>query len=245
MQDLDGKTAIVTGGARGIGEAIARRLAHAGTRVVVADIDGDAAAAVAARIGGVAVTADVAVPAQVEAMVRTCTERFGGLDIAVNNAGIGGAMAPLADYPPDVWDRVIAVNLSSVFHCMRSEIAVMRAAGRGSIVNMASMLGQVAFPTISAYVAAKHGVVGLTKAAALDHGEDGIRINAVGPTFITTELVTSTVDQEALDALAAGHPGGRLGAPEEVAELVAWLASDAASLAQGGFYPADGGWLAR
>ena len=112
-----------------------------------------------------------------------------------------------------MWDRVIAVNLSSVFHCMRSGIAVMHAAGRGSIVNMASMLGQVAFPSVSAYVAAKHGVVGLTKAAALDHAADGIRINAVGPTFITTELVTSTIDQEGLDAFAAGHPGGRLGAP--------------------------------
>jgi NAD(P)-dependent dehydrogenase (short-subunit alcohol dehydrogenase family) len=245
MQDLDGKSAIVTGGGRGLGAAIAQRLAAAGTRVVVADIDGEAAAAVADAIGGVAVTTDVTMPEQVDAMVRTCTERFGSLDIAVNNAGIGGAMAPLADYPPDVWDRVITTNLSSVFHCMRSEITVMRAAGRGSIVNMASVLGQVAFPSVSAYVAAKHGVVGLTKAAALDHAADGIRINAVGPTFITTELVTSTIDQEGLDALAAGHPGGRLGAPAEVAELVAWLASDAASLAQGGFYPADGGWLAR
>jgi 2-dehydro-3-deoxy-L-rhamnonate dehydrogenase (NAD+) len=106
-------------------------------------------------------------------------------------------------------------------------------------------MSQVAFPTISAYVAAKHGVLGLTKAAALDHAADGIRINAVGPTFILTELVTSTIDQEGLDALAAGHPGGRLGSAEEVAELVAWLASDAASLAQGGFYPVDGGWTAR
>jgi NAD(P)-dependent dehydrogenase (short-subunit alcohol dehydrogenase family) len=245
MQDLDGKSAIVTGGGRGLGAAIAQRLAAAGTRVVIADLDGEAAAAVADAVGGVAVTTDVSVPAQVDAMVRVCTKTFGGLDIAVNNAGIGGVMAPLADYPTDVWDRVMSVNLSSVFHCMRSEIAVMRAAGGGSIVNMASMLGQVAFPSVSAYVAAKHGVVGLTKAAALDHAADGIRINAVGPTFITTELVTSTIDQEGLDALAAGHPGGRLGTPEEVAELVAWLASDAASLAQGGFYPADGGWLAR
>jgi NAD(P)-dependent dehydrogenase (short-subunit alcohol dehydrogenase family) len=245
VQDLAGKSAIVTGGARGIGEAVARRLAAAGTRVVVADLDADGAAAVAASIGGVAVTADVSDPTQVAAMVATCVERLGGLDIAVNNAGIGGAMAPLADYPPDVFDRVIAVNLASVFHCMQAEIAVMRAAGHGSIVNMASMVGQVAFPAISAYVAAKHGVVGLTKAAALDHGGDGIRINAVGPTFILTELVTSSVDRETLDALAAGHPGGRLGTADEVAELVAWLASDAASLAQGGFYPADGGWLAR
>jgi NAD(P)-dependent dehydrogenase (short-subunit alcohol dehydrogenase family) len=245
VEDLAGKSAIVTGAGRGIGEAIARRLAAAGTRVLVADLDEAAARDVASAIDGIAVTADVTDPAQVEAMVRTCTERLGALDIAVNNAGIGGAMAPLADYPQDVWDRVIAVNLTAVFRCMQAEIAVMRAAGRGSIVNMASMLGAVAFPTVSAYVAAKHGVVGLTKAAALDHAADGIRINAVGPTFILTELVTSTIDQEGLDALAAGHPGGRLGAPSEVAELVAWLASDGASLAQGGFYPADGGWLAR
>jgi NAD(P)-dependent dehydrogenase (short-subunit alcohol dehydrogenase family) len=245
MGELDGRAAIVTGGGRGIGEAIARRLAAAGARVVVADIDGASAEAVAADIDGSAVAADVTDPAQVEAMVLACTERFGALDIAVNNAGVPGVMAPTADYPPDVWDRVIAVNLSSVFHCMRHEIPAMRASGGGSIVNMASMLSTVAFPAISAYVAAKHGVLGLTKAAALDHAADGIRINAVGPTFILTELVTSTIDQEGLDALAAGHPGGRLGTSEEVAELVAWLASDAASLAQGGFYPLDGGWTAR
>lgn len=245
MEDLAGKSALVTGAAHGIGEAIARRLAAAGAHVVVADIDGDAAQAIAAAIDGHAVTADVTVPQQVDAMVQACVTRFDGLDIAVNNAGIGGVMAPMADYPVDAWDRVLQVNLTSVFHCMRAEIAVMREAGRGSIVNIASILGQVAFPAISAYVAAKHGVVGLTKAAALDHAADGIRINAVGPTFILTELVTSTIDQAGLDALAAGHPGGRLGAPEEVAELVAWLASDAASLAQGGFYPADAGWLAR
>ena len=245
MGDLSGRSALVTGAGRGIGEAIARRLAAGGARVLVADIDGDAAARVAGSVDGIAATADVTDDAQVEAMVRTCTERLGGLDIAVNNAGIGGAMAPTADYPPGEWDRVIAVNLTAVFTCMRHEIAVMRAAGHGAIVNIASVMAQVAFPTISAYVAAKHGVLGLTKAAALDHAADGIRINAVGPTFILTELVTSTIDQEGLDMLAAGHPGGRLGTADEVAELVAWLASDAASLAQGGFYPVDGGWTAR
>jgi NAD(P)-dependent dehydrogenase (short-subunit alcohol dehydrogenase family) len=245
MGELAGKAAIVTGAGRGIGEAVARRLAAAGATVVAADIDGDSAARVAASIDGVAVTADVTDDDQVEAMVRACTERFGRLDIAVNNAGIPGVMTPTADYPPDAWDRVIAVNLTAVFTCMRHEIAVMRAAGSGSIVNIASIMSQVAFPTISAYVAAKHGVLGLTKAAALDHAADGIRINAVGPTFILTELVTSTIDEDGLDALAAGHPGGRLGSAEEVAELVAWLASDAASLAQGGFYPVDGGWTAR
>jgi NAD(P)-dependent dehydrogenase (short-subunit alcohol dehydrogenase family) len=245
MGELAGKAAIVTGGGRGIGEAIARRLAAAGARVLVADIDGDSASRVATSIDGVAVTADVTDDDQVEAMVRACTDRFGALDIAVNNAGVPGVMAPTADYPPEAWDRVIAVNLTSVFTCMRHEIAAMRAADGGSIVNMASVMSQVAFPAISAYVAAKHGVVGLTKAAALDHAADGIRINAVGPTFILTELVTSTIDQDGLDALAAGHPAGRLGSAEEVAELVAWLASDAASLAQGGFYPVDGGWMAR
>lgn len=245
MAKLAGKAAIVTGAGRSIGAAIARRLAAGGARVLVADIDGDSAARVGASIDGDAVTGDVADGDQVEAMVRACTDRFGALDIAVDNAGIPGVMAPIADYPPEAWDRVIAVNLTSVFTCMRHEIAVMRAAGGGSIVNIASSMSQVGFPTISAYVAAKHGVLVLTKAAAVDHAADGIRINAVGPTFILTEHVTSTIDQDGLDALAAGQPGGRLGSAEEITELVAWLASDAASLAQGGFYPVDGGWMAR
>jgi NAD(P)-dependent dehydrogenase (short-subunit alcohol dehydrogenase family) len=151
----------------------------------------------------------------------------------------------MADYPVDMWDRVVSTNLSSVFYCMRGEIAAMRERGGGAIVNMASVMSQVGFPNISAYVAAKHGVLGLTKAAAIDHAAEGIRINAVGPTFILTDLVKSTMDEGVQQMLADNHPIRRLGLSEEVAELVAWLASDAASLVNGSFHPVDGGWLAQ
>jgi len=140
---------------------------------------------------------------------------------------------------------VIATNLSGVFYGMRSQIPAMKRAGGGSIVNMASILGQVGFLRVCAYVAAKHGVVGLTKAAALEHAAEKIRINSVGPAFIKTPLVEKTLDPETLEGLVALHPIGRLGEPVEVAELVAWLASDEASFASGAYYPVDGGYLAR
>ena len=248
--ELSDKSAIVTGAGAGIGEAVATLLASRGARVLAADINGEAADRTAATItdnGGEAsaVVVDVTDPAAVRTMVDTCVKRFGQLDIAVNNAGIPGVMAPTADYPVETWDKVIAVNLSSVFYCIRSEIPTMRTTGGGAIVNMASVMSQVGFPNISAYVAAKHGVLGLTKAAAIDHAGEGIRINAVGPTFILTDLVKSTMDKDVQQFLADNHPVRRLGTVEEVAELVAWLASDASSLVNGSFHPVDGGWLAQ
>jgi NAD(P)-dependent dehydrogenase (short-subunit alcohol dehydrogenase family) len=193
----------------------------------------------------VAVRVDVADAASVEAMIASAVERFGGLDIGVNNAGIGGPMAPTGEYPLDGWRAVMSVNLDGVFYCTREEIRAMRERGGGSIVNMASILGSVGFANSVAYVSAKHGVLGLTKNAALEHATDGIRVNAVGPGFIRTPLVESAMDADALAFLESLHALGRLGASEEVAELVGWLASDAASFVTGSYYPIDGGYLAR
>jgi NAD(P)-dependent dehydrogenase (short-subunit alcohol dehydrogenase family) len=250
LLDLTGKVAVVTGGGSGIGEACAKLMARRGAKVVVADIDAEPAEAVAKTIasdGGeaLAVRVDVADAASVEAMIASAVERFGGLDIGVNNAGIGGPMAPTGEYPLDGWRAVISVNLDGVFYCTREEIRVMRERGGGSIVNMASILGSVGFANSVAYVSAKHGVVGLTKNAALEHASDGIRVNAVGPGFIRTPLVESALDADALAFIESLHALGRLGTSEEVAELVGWLASDAASFVTGSYYPVDGGYLAR
>ena len=245
-----GKVALVTGGGSGIGEACAHRLARDGAAVLVADIDFDHASAVADAVtaaGGRAepYQADVSDPAAVDEMVQAAVDRLGGLDVGVNNAGIGGAQAPTGEYPLDSWRAVMGVNLDGVFYCTRAEIRVMKERGGGSIVNMASILGAVGFPGAVAYVAAKHGVVGLTQNAALEHAADGIRVNAVGPGFIHTPLVEASLDTDALAFLEGQHALSRLGRPEEVAELVAWLASDAASFATGAYYPLDGGYLAR
>lgn len=248
-REFDGKVALVTGAASGIGAAVARLLGARGARVVVADLNGAGAAEVAQAIaaaGGKAAphVVDMGVPDQVEAMVRFAEERFGALHLAVNNAGISGGAHPTAEYPLDTWAKVIDINLNSVFWSMRAEIPAMRRAGGGAIVNMASILGQVGFAGAPAYVAAKHGVVGLTKAAALDHAAEGIRVTAVGPAFIDTPLLAD-MDRAAYDQLIALHPAGRLGRAEEVAEVTAFLLSDRASFTNGGYYPVDGGYLAR
>lgn len=251
MGELDGRVALVTGGGSGIGRATAEAYARAGARVVVADMDEDGAQETAEAVrsaGGEAavVRVDVSRADECAAMVARAVERFGALHVACNNAGIGGEMNPLADYSVEGWERVIAVNLSSVFYGMKYEIPAMLAARGGAIVNMSSILGAVGFAGASAYVAAKHGMLGLTQNAALEYSARGIRVNAVGPAFIRTPLIADLERDEATrEALLAAHPIGRLGEPEEVAELVLFLSSDRASFITGAYYPVDGGYLAR
>ena len=245
--DLEGKVVLVTGAGSGIGEACAHRAAAGGARVAVVDITREAAERVASEIGGDAraIVADVAEEGSVADMVATVVEQFGRLDGAINNAGIGGAQFGVGDYSLDDWRRVMRVNLDGVFLCLREEIRAMRTTGGGSIVNMASVLAAAGYPEQVAYVTSKHALVGLTRVAALDHASDGIRVNAVGPAFILTPLVEQTMTPEAIAAVAPMHALGRWGRPEEVAEMTAWLLSDAASFATATFYPLDGGLLAR
>ncbi len=246
---MDGKVGLVTGGGSGIGRAVALAYAREGAAVVVSDLNeagGRETCALVAAARGRAVffRADVAKPAECEALVAEAVRAFGRLDVACNNAGIGGTIAPIAEQPIEAWDRVIAVNLSSVFYCMRAQIPRMLEVGGGAIVNMASILGAVGFAGSAAYVAAKHGLLGLTQNAALEYAAKGIRVNVVGPAFIDTPLL-SVLDAATRAALAALHPIGRIGRPEEVAELVAWLSSDRASFMAGAYVPVDGGYLAR
>lgn len=247
---FDAKVALVTGAASGIGAAVALQLARGGAKVVLADMDRDGAAKAEKaieRAGGQAAVfeLDVADASQVEAMVAFTEQTFGGLHMAVNNAGIGGPSAPTADYPLEDWRKVIDVNLNSVFFCMRYEIAAMLRAGGGAIVNMASILGSVGFSGSSAYVAAKHGMVGLTKTTAIEYASQGIRINAVGPGFIDTPLLSENLDADTLASVAALHPIGRLGRSEEVAALTCFLLSDEASFVTGSCHLVDGGYVAR
>jgi NAD(P)-dependent dehydrogenase (short-subunit alcohol dehydrogenase family) len=252
-EGFDGKVALVTGGGSGIGEATARLLAAAGSKVVVADFDEETGAAVAASVrdaGGIAdfFAVDVSSYDDARAMVDHTMQLHGRLDVAVNNAGIGGDQAPTGEHSPEEWRRVMAVNLDGVFFGMRHQIpAMLDGSGEsgGSIVNMASILGSVGFAGSPAYVAAKHGVVGLTRAAAIEYAAQGIRVNAVGPGFIATPLVEASLEPDAMEAVKALHPIGRLGTAEEVARLVGFLCSDAASFCTGGYHVVDGGYTAR
>lgn len=246
---FDGKTAIVTGAASGIGKAIAGELAASGATVIVADLNPDQAAAAAAEIaatGGRALpfAVNVADPAAVEAMVDFAVAETGGLDLLVNNAGIGGERAAVGDYSIEGWRQVIDINLNGVFYGLRFGIAAMRASGGGAIVNMASILGSVGSAGIAGYVTAKHALLGLTKTAALDHAADGIRVNAIGPGYIETPLLDG-LDREVHDALKTLHPLGRLGTPEEVAALACFLLSDRASFITGSYHLVDGGYTAQ
>lgn len=251
MPLFDGKVALVTGGGSGIGQAACHLYAREGAKVVVSDIDEKGGAEVVRIIQDRAgeatfIKADVSRSEDCESMVQAALERFGRLDIAFNNAGIGGEASLTADYSIESWQKVIDINLSGVFYCTKYEIPAMLQSGGGAIVNMASVLGQAAFAQSLAYVAAKHGVVGLTKTTAVEYGNQGIRVNAVGPGFIRTPLISNLEeDQQIRDYLVSLHPMGRLGESEEVAELVVWLSSDKASFINGAYYPVDGGYLAR
>lgn len=248
---LKNKIVLVTGASSGIGRAVALVCAREGAKLVVSDVHataGEETAAMVRALGADAffVAADVGKPEDHKALVDKTVALFGRLDVACNNAGIGGPSAATADYPIDGWAQVININLSGVFYGMQQQITAMLKTGGGSIVNVASVLGAVAFAKSPAYTAAKHGVVGLTQAAALEYGTQNIRINAVGPGFIRTPMISELEkDSAANDMLVAAHPIGRLGRAEEVAELVAWLASDHASFVTAAYYPVDGGYLAR
>jgi NAD(P)-dependent dehydrogenase (short-subunit alcohol dehydrogenase family) len=247
---FNGKVAIVTGGASGIGLACSETFARGGASVVVADINeeiGNRAVASIKGNGGQAIftRTDVGRPEDVRAMVEAAISNFGRLDIAVNNAGIGGEAAPTGDYSIEGWLKVININLNSVFYCMRYQIPRMLETGGGAIVNMASILGSVGFANSSAYVAAKHGIVGLTKNAAIEYAKQGIRVNSVGPGFIMTPLIESALDEATQGVISAMHPIGRMGESQEVADLVAFLCSDAASFMTGGYYLVDGGYTAQ
>jgi NAD(P)-dependent dehydrogenase (short-subunit alcohol dehydrogenase family) len=246
---LENKVALITGAGSGIGKAAATLFAKVGAKVVISDVseqNGNSAVEDIKKTGGDAffVKADSAKPEENEALVKQTLAHYGALDIAVNNAGIGGPLGTTGEYPIDGWQKVIEINLSGVFYGLRYQIPAMLERG-GSIVNIASILGQAGTKFSPAYVAAKHGVVGLTKAAALEYADKKIRINAVGPGYIKTPLVENSLDKEALHALVGLHPIGRLGEAEEVAELILWLASSKASFVTGAYYPVDGGYLAQ
>lgn len=250
---LEGKAALVTGGARGIGRATALLFAREGARVAVADLSGDGAAETVADInaaGGQAISieADVTRPDQVAAMVAAAVASFGRLDCAFNNAGIAGyqvgaAGKKTAEWSEEAFDRMIAVNLKGVWLSMRSEIEQMAKQGGGAIVNTASIAGLVGLPTSSAYVASKHGVIGLTKTAAIEYAESGIRVNAVCPGYIETEMTREVMARRG-DQIMATTPFRRMGRAEEIAEMVCWLCSDRASYVSGAAYNVDGGYVA-
>jgi len=250
---LDGKSALITGGGGGIGRATALAFAREGARVAVADVAEEAARETVALVnaaGGQAISlsGDVSRDADVRAMIDAVVGTYGRLDCAFNNAGIAGwhvdaILKKTAEWSEEAFDRMIAVNLKGVWLCMRHELPQMQAQGGGAIVNTGSIAGLVGLPNSSAYVAAKHGVVGLTKTAALEYAEANIRVNAVCPGYIRTPMTEPSMQLRGA-AILAQTPLKRMGNPEEIAEMVVWLCSDRASYVSGAAYNVDGGWMA-
>jgi len=251
---FESKVALVTGGTSGLGRDAAIAFAREGAKVVVTGRrkkEGEETVEIARKAGGEAtfVQADLSDPGDVEAMVKACTRIYGGLDFAYNNAGIDGTIrTPLSDYTLQTWNKVIAVNLTGMFLCMKYEIAEMLKRGGGSIVNMGAVASKKASPVVGvAYVSSKHGVVGLTQTAAIEYAAKGIRVNAVCPGIIRTPLAeTGMLFSEEMRARAISmHPIGRIGEPKEVSNLVLWLCSDEASFVTGAIIPVDGGFLLK
>ncbi|MBC7633794.1 SDR family NAD(P)-dependent oxidoreductase [Aeromicrobium sp.] len=246
---LDQPVALVTGGGSGIGAATVLLLAASEYRVVIVDLAADHAHHVAQQVqqeGGIAVVAalDISTVAGAEASVAVAVDTYERLDVAVNCAGIAHALLPLHEIDDDVWSHVQSVNLDGMFRCLRAELAVMVKAGSGSIVNVASIMGTVASAGVSPYVASKHGVVGLTRAAAQDYGAAGIRVNAVAPGYVDTPLMDAGT-REQLGEIGALHSLGRVGRAEEIAEVIGFLASAKASFMTGAIVAVDGGYTAR
>lgn len=249
---LQGSVALVTGGASGIGLAAATRLAESGSRVILSDIQQDQGEREAASLREAGnevqfVYCDVGDPESIKQLFDQIRTDAGTLDIAFNNAGIEGNMGPLADSDPAEWDRVIGINLSSIYHCMRHEIPIMRAAGSGVIINCSSIAGLVGTPGGSIYCASKHGVIGITRATALEVAREKIRVNAICPGAIDTAMVQRAVDArpEVREMIEGMQPIGRMGNAAEIAEAVLWLCHPEAALVTGIALPLDGGWTAQ
>jgi NAD(P)-dependent dehydrogenase (short-subunit alcohol dehydrogenase family) len=250
---LDGKAVMITGAASGIGEATAKEAAAEGARLMLCDVDAEKGAAVAAAIGAAATyrDCDVTDEAAVEAAVGATVDELGSIDGAFNCAGILGVVGPIGELPLDGWKQLIDVDLNGVFLCTKHQVNAMAAQGSGSILNMASAAGLIGWPGASGYVAAKHGVVGLTKAAALEYAAAGVRVNSICPSYTLTPMVEKDLfedtlgnDEELIAAARANHPIGRFAQPPEIAAAAVWLLSDKASFVTGIAMPVDGGYTA-
>lgn len=248
---LDDKGILITGGASGIGRATAEEAVAEGARVVLADVNDDQGEEVAAELGDAAsyLHCDVTDEASVEASVAGAVERLGRLDGSFNCAGILAALGNAGEVPLEEWEKVIAVDLNGVFLCTKHQLAPMAAQGSGSILNMASAAGLIGWPGASAYVAAKHGVVGLSKSAALEYAASGVRVNSICPSYVLTPMVEKDLfedalggDEELIAAARANHPIGRFAEPAEIAAAACWLLSDKASFVTGSAMSVDGGY---